>query len=189
MDTAVNVMEQTTNGINTDRIVELATSMSKDSDFGLFRFRAHNVWLDGSLSQTSIKDFYAGNQERKERPKPLTVNADQPDYLAGNNMAPNAVEHYLNALVSCITTTIIAHGSVQGIEFESLEVSAEGEMDARGFFGVREDVNRGYNKITVDINARTSADEATLKQLLSHSPVYEMVSRAIPVEVNMTVGH
>ncbi|MEH6549342.1 MAG: OsmC family protein [Pseudomonadales bacterium] len=175
------------NGVDTDRIVELATNMSQDENFGKFRFRADNHWIDGSRSRTSIKNFYAGNNERTERSQSLPVAADQPVFLGGQNTAPNAVEHYLNSLVSCLTTTIVAHASVQSIPIEAFDVCAEGEMDARGFFGVSDDVNRGYNKISVEINARTSADEETLRKLMSYSPVYEMVSKAVPVAVKIII--
>ena len=60
-------------------------------------------------------------------------------------------------------------------------------MDARGFFGVSDEVRRGYDRISVDIRATTSADEETLQKLASYSPVYEMVSRAVPVELKITL--
>jgi len=187
MSNTAEKRDHTLNGIDIDRIVELATTMSQDNEFGKFRFRADNKWIKGSRSRTTIKDFYAGNDKRTEREQVLTVDTDQPVFLAGKNTAPNAVEHYLNSLVSCITTTIVPHASVQGILINKLDVSAEGEMDARGFFGVSDEVNRGYNKINVDIRARTSTDEETLRKLISYSPVYEMVSKAIPVKVNITI--
>lgn len=73
------------NGIDTGRIVELATRMAQDGQFGKFRFRVANRWIDGSRSRTSIKDFHAGGDERTERPSALTVDSDQPTYLAGEN--------------------------------------------------------------------------------------------------------
>jgi len=187
MSNTAEQLDHVVNGIDTSRIVNLATNMTEDENFGKFRFRANNHWIDGSRSRTAFKDFYAGGQERTERAVALTVDADQPDYLGGQNTAPNAVEHYLGSLVSCLNTTIVAHASAQGIALEALEISAEGQMDARGFFGVSDEVRRGYSRIVVDIRARTSADEATLRQLASYSPVYEMVSRAIPVELSVTL--
>ena len=115
------------------------------------------------------------------------MDADQPVYLGGQNTAPNAVEHYLGSLVSCLDTTIVAHASAQGISLDELDISAEGHMDARGFFGVSDEVRRGYNRIVVDIRARTSTDAETLEKLASYSPVYEMVSRAIPLELKITL--
>ncbi|WP_207907143.1 OsmC family protein [Cocleimonas flava] len=161
--------------------------MSQDETYGKFRFKADNEWVYGSRSQTSIKTFFAGNHEQSERRQPLIVNADQPVFLAGENTAPNAVEHYLNSLVCCINTTVVAHSSVQDIPIEALKVSAEGEMDARGFFGVSEDVNRGYNKIRVNISAKMPVKKEKFKELISYSPVYEMVAKAIPVELNINI--
>ena len=188
MSNTAEQLDPIINGIDTSRIVDLATNMTQDENFGKFRFRANNRWIDGSLSRSSFKDFYAGGNERTERPVALTVDADQPVYLGGRNTAPNAVEHYLGSLVSCLNTTIVAHASAQGISLDELDISAEGHMDARGFFGVSDEVRRGFNRIEVDIRARTSADEETLRKLASYSPVYEMVSRAIPVKLNITLN-
>ncbi len=187
MTNTVKKLDHIVNGVNTDAIVNIATHMAQDDNFGQFRFRADNQWINGSPSRTSIKNFYAGNGEQTERSQPLVVHADQPTFLARENTAPNAVEHYLNSLVSCLNTTIVAHASVQGIQRETLNITAEGEMDARGFFGVSNEVNRGYNKINVDIRAKTDTDEETLRNMLNYSPVYEMVSKAIPVEVKITI--
>lgn len=187
MTNTAEKLDHLVNGLDTARIVELATNMSQDDEYGKFRFRAVNEWVGDSRSRTSIKNFYAGKDERTERGKALTVDADQPVFLAGQNTAPNAVEHYLNSLVSCITTTIVAHASVQGILVEALNVSAEGEADMRGFFGVSDDVDRGYDRVKVDISARISTDEETIRNMISYSPVYEMVSKAIPVEIIIAI--
>lgn len=187
MTNTAKKLDHMVNGIDTARVIELATSMSQDDNYGRFRFRAKNEWINGSRSRTSIQHFYAGNQEQTERKKTFTVDADQPVFLAGQNTAPNAVEHYLNSLVSCLTTTAVAHASVQGITIETLDIFAEGKMDARGFFGVSDDVARGYKKVNVDIRAKAQTDEGTIRKLISFSPVYELVSKAIPVDVNITI--
>lgn len=187
MNNTAEKLDTIINGIDTSRIVDLATNMTQDENFGKFRFRTSNRWIDGSRSRSSFKGFYAGGSERTERPVALTMDSDQPVYLGGRNMAPNAVEHYLGSLASCLNTTIVAHASAQGISLGELDISAEGHMDARGFFGVSDDVRRGYSRIVVDIRARTSADEETIRKLASRSPVYEMVSRAMPVEMTVTL--
>lgn len=113
------------------------------------------------------------------------MDADQPIFLAGKNTAPNAVEYVLHALTSCLNTTIVAHASVRGIVLDELEISAEGDMDARGFFGISDKVNKGYNRIRVNISVKTDADADTIETLAMYSPVYEMVSRAVPVEMTI----
>lgn len=175
------------NGVDTNRVIELATKMSQNQDFGKFRFRASNQWGNGTESRTSIQGFFAGGEERSERSKELVINADQPAYLGGNNTAPNAVEHYLNSLSSCLTTTIIAHASVRGHVINSLDVASEGHMDARGFFGVSEDVARGFTYIEVTLNVKGDADERAIRAMAAYSPVYEMASKAMRIELRISV--
>ena len=173
------------NGIDTQKVIALATRISREDGFGKFRFRAANRWTGGSRSRTSIRVFHAGGIEQNERKSALTVDADQPRFLAGENSAPNAVEHYLHALTSCLNTTLVYHASVQGIPLQELEIHAEGRMNARGFFGISDDVKRGYEKINVIIRVKSPADEETLKRLAGYSPVYEMASSAVPVKLDI----
>lgn len=185
MSTVIAEQTTTVNGVDTGRIIELATMMSKDEAFGQFQFRAKNQWIHGSRSRTSIQNFFAGGRENVDRKQALTVDADQPVFLAGNNTAPNAVEHLLHALTSCLSTTLVAHASVQGINLEQVEISANGDMDARGFFGVTDKVNKGYKHIDVEIRVKGDADADTLKALAMYSPVYEVVSRSVPIELTL----
>ena len=188
MSTATQTKQQTKviNGVDTDAVMEMAGNIQRDEEYGKFRFRAHNEWIDGAHSRSTIQGFYAGREEHTGRDHALIVNADQPAYLGGKNIAPNPVEYYLHALESCLNVTLVYHASVQGIPLESVEVSSEGEMNARGFFGISEDVNKGFERIRVDMKVRSDADEETLTKLAMYSPVYEMVSKAIPVEFNLT---
>ncbi len=175
------------NGIDTDQVVSLATKISEDEAYGKFKFRANNQWINGSRSRTSIQGLFVGGREDTSRRQALTVDADQPAFLAGKNTAPNSVEHLLHSLISCLSTTLVYHASVQGIGLEEVEVSAEGDMNARGFFGISDKVKKGYERIRVNMQVKSSADVDTLTQLAMHSPVYEIISKAVPVEFNMTI--
>ena len=174
------------NGIDTDRVVDLATKISQNEDYGKFKFRANNQWLNGSRSRTAIQGFYAGGKEDASRTEALTVDADQPAFLAGRNTAPNAVEHYLHSLTSCLNTTLVYHASVQGIPLDEVDASAEGDMNARGFFGISDDVERGYKGIRVNMKVKSPADVQTLTKLAMYSPVYAMVSKAVPIDFILT---
>lgn len=174
------------NGVDTGRVIELASKMATDEQFGKFRFRTENRWIHDSRSRSFIQGFFAGGRENTDRQEAFTVDADQPVFLVGKNTAPNAVEYLLHSLTSCLSTTLVAHASVQGIELEDVVISAEGDMDARGFFAVSDDVNRGYEHIRVNIQVKSDADIGTLKALCMYSPVYEVVSRSVPVELKLT---
>jgi uncharacterized OsmC-like protein len=174
------------NGIDTDQVVSLVTKVAEDEAYGKFQFRANNQWIHGSRNRTSIQGFYAGCKEDTSRNEPLTVDADQPAFLAGRNTAPNSVEYYLHALTSCLTTTLSYHASVQGIELDEVSVIAKGDMNVRGYFGISDEINRGYERIRVEMQVKSPADVETLTALAMHSPVYEMVSRGVTVEFTMT---
>jgi uncharacterized OsmC-like protein len=173
------------NGVNTDQVVNLATAIQNDTQYGEFCFRAKNQWQQGSQNFSSIQNFYAGGKEDDSRSQPFRVGADQPEFLAGQNTAPNPVEHLLHALGSCLTTTLTYHAAVQGIQVDEIESDYEGDLDARGFFGISEDVNKGYKKIRVNMRVKSDADVETLTKLAMFSPVYEMLSRSVPVEFSL----
>jgi hypothetical protein len=59
-------------------------------------------------------------------------------------------------------------------------------MNVRGYFGISDDVNRGYERIRVNMQVKSDADVDTLTALAMYSPVYEVVSRSVPVDFNMT---
>ena len=173
------------NGLNVDDITALAGTIQEDGDYGKFKFRASNRWINGAKSKTSIQGFFAGGREDTARKQALFVDADQPAFLAGSNTAPNSVEHLLHSLTSCLTTTLTYHASVQGIAIESIETSAEGDLNSKGFFGISDKVNKGYERIRVKMHVKSDASVEKLTELAMHSPVFEMVSRAVQVDFTL----
>jgi uncharacterized OsmC-like protein len=185
----MNTAEQTNhiiNGVDTEGVTNLATTISQDEKYGEFKFRANNQWVNGARSRSTIQGFFAGGKENTDRKESLLVDADQPLFLGGQNTAPNPVEHLLHALNSCLTVTLVYHAAVQGIHLEAVETFAEGDMNARGFFGISDEVKKGYKKIRVNMRVKSDADVDTLTTLAMYSPVYEVISRSVPVEFTLT---
>lgn len=108
------------------------------------------------------------------------------DFLGGENTAPNPVEHLLHALGSCLTTTLIHHASVQGIPIQSVKTWSAADPNARGFFGISADVRKGYERIRVNMKANSDANADTLSKFAMYSPLYEMLSKVVPVELTLT---
>ena len=184
-----NTAEQTDhiiNGVDTNILGNLAASISEDENYGKFKFRATNQWITGARSRSSIQGFYAGGKENTERKEALYVDADQPAFFYGQNTGPNPVEHLLHALTSCLAFTLVSHASVQGIHLDEVETSSEGDMDARGLFGISDQVNKGYSHVSVNMRVKSDADVDTLTEMALYSPVYDVVSRGIPVDFTLT---
>ena len=174
------------NGVNSEHVVDLAGNMQRDEGFAQFRFRATTNWIDAAHSRSTIKAYFAGHEERTDRGAPHSVDADQPYFLGGTDRAPNPVEYVLHALNSCLTVTLVSHAAVQAVELEAVETSSEGVMDARGFFGISDEVNKGYKRIRVRMQVKSDASVDALTAMAMHSPVYEMLSRAVPVDFELT---
>lgn len=173
------------NGLNVTDITNLAARIQQHQDYGQFQFRAQNKWIDGALTRSFIQGFYAGGKENTARTRALVLDSDQPQFLGGSNTAANPVEQILHALGSCLTTTLVSHASVAGINVDSVDTNSVGHLDARGFFGISKAVNKGYKKISVEMTVNSQGSVDTLKQLALHSPVYDMLSKAVDIEFSL----
>lgn len=177
------VQSQTLNGVRVPLLLNVIDSIEQDNDNSKFQFRLTNRWVDAGLSRSRIKDFFAVGQEIQSRSEPFVVDSDEPALVAGSDSAPNPMEWVLHSLASCLTSTLVNHAAVQGIDIESVESSLEGDMDVRGMLGMSDEVRRGYSQVRVHMRVKSTADAATLKELALFSPVYDILSNSLPVQL------
>ncbi|MCA9433593.1 MAG: OsmC family protein, partial [Candidatus Omnitrophica bacterium] len=123
------------NGIDLETLQQTVAAIQEDPALGKCVFRASNKWIGGTKNRTTVSEFHAAKQDF-EHPTPFTMNADEPPMLAGGDSAPNPVEHLLNALAGCVTTSMVAHAAVRGIHIEELESEVEGNIALNGFLGL-----------------------------------------------------
>lgn len=184
-----NTAEQTNtliNGVNVEQLMNVIGEIETDQNYAKFQFRATNQWINGSLSRSRIKGFYAGNAEDSTRDEAFTLDADEPAIAAGQDSAPNSMEYVLHALATCLTGTLVYHAAVNGIGIDSVESSYTGDMDVRGLFGMAEDVRKGFNKVTIEMRVKSEASVDKLTELALFSPVYDIISKSLPVEFKLT---
>ena len=147
------------------------------------RFRARNKWLGGGFNRSRIKSFYAGCAEDATRSEAFELHAGEPQFLASGDRAPNPVEFVLHALAGCLTTTLVYHAAVRGIEIGAAESALEGDLDLRGLFGMSENVRKGCHHVRVRMRIRCEASAEQLTELAKFAPVYDIVSSSLPVEL------
>jgi hypothetical protein len=58
-------------------------------------------------------------------------------------------------------------------------------MDVRGMLGMSEESRKAFNAVRVQMQVKSTADVATLKELALFSPVYDIVSNSLPVEFDL----
>jgi uncharacterized OsmC-like protein len=177
--------DTTINGIHMQTLQGTVHAIEQEPDLGQCKFRARNTWLGGNHNRTTITGFYGAKQEIAHKQQ-FELHADEPPILAGHDEGANPVEHLLNALAACVTTSMVAHAAVRGIHIEELESELEGDIDLRGFLGLSNEVPKGFTSIR--INFKVKADVANmerLKRLTAYSPVLNTITRGASVDIQV----
>ncbi|MHC4520386.1 MAG: OsmC family protein [Planctomycetota bacterium] len=173
------------NGIDMDTLQATINAIKEDPELGKSKFRARNTWISGNHNCTTITDFYGAKQELRHK-QSFELHADEPALLAGEDQGANPVEHLLNALVACMTTSMVAHAGVRGIHIEELESELEGDIDLNGFLGLDESVPKGFTDIRVRFRVKADVDNMErLRRLTEYSPVYSTVTQGANVQVSV----
>lgn len=171
------------NGVDLATLKATVQAMKREPDLGACRFRARNTWLGGNRNQSVVTGFYGARQEMEHK-QTFRMDADEPAILAGNDEGANPVEHLLHALASCLTTSMVAHAAVRGIEIEELESELEGDIDLRGFLGLALDVPKGYTNIRAKFRVKAMPEDLErLRELALFSPVFNTITHGAQVEV------
>jgi uncharacterized OsmC-like protein len=188
---ATNQVQQTMNGTTVINGIEIDTlkatigAIRNEPDLGACQFRATNKWLSGNHNRSRVTGFYGAQQEIAHK-QTFRMDADEPAILAGNDKSANPVEHLLHALASCLTTSMVAHAAVRGIQIDELESEFEGDIDLRGFLGLADDVPKGYTAIRAKFRVKADpADLETLRGLAAFSPVFNTLTSGTDVDVKV----
>jgi uncharacterized OsmC-like protein len=171
------------NGVDVTRLQETVEAVRHNPEIGKFRFRASNTWLGGDHNRSTIDGYYGACAEHDRAGQPFVIDNAEPPVLLGNDAGANPVEHLLNALAACMTTTMAYHAAARGIAIGAIDTELEGALDLRGFLNLAPDVRKGYQSIHVRMHVQADADPKLLRELTTFSPVYDVVSRSVPVDV------
>lgn len=173
------------NGIHMETLQGTVNAIEQDPGLGQCRFRASNRWLGGNHNCTTITGFYGARQEIAHKQQ-YQLHADEPPILAGQDTGANPVEHLLNALAACVTTSMVAHAAVRGIHIEELESELEGDIDLRGFLGLDSKVPKGFTEIRIRFKVRADVDNMErLRNLTAFSPVFNTITRGARVDIQV----
>jgi uncharacterized OsmC-like protein len=173
------------NGLDMDVLKATISAIEADGELAKCKFRAVNKWIGAGHNCSTISGFYGSKQEIAHAQE-FHLHADEPPILAGADEAANPVEHLLHALASCVTTSMVAHAAVRGIEIEELESQLEGDLDMRGFLGLNPDIPKGYTNIRMKFKVKTDpANLSRLKSLAEMSPVYNTLTDGAKVEIDI----
>ena len=176
----------TANGIDMPILRDTIENIKRQPDLAKSKFHAHNKWISGGHSRTTISDFYSAGRDISHD-EMFVLDADEPHVLGGSEKGPNPVQHLLNALAACLTGSMVYHAAMRGIHIEELESHIEGELDLQGFTGLSDEVRNGYENIRISFKVKSDTDDIDkLRECATFSPVFDVVSHGTEVDIEVS---
>lgn len=117
--------------------------------------------------------------------------ADLPEGAGGADAGPNPGVLMRSALGSCLAMDIFTWGVRLGVPVDAVDVEVRSELDARGMYGVSEEVPPGYSEVFYLVTIESSASEPDVLRVLekaeAHNPRLYDFSHAIPVRRDVCI--
>jgi uncharacterized OsmC-like protein len=180
------------NGVDTAKLFATLDAIKANPSLATFQFRARNRWIDGAHNRTTIRDFYAANQEDTSRAAEFVLDAGEPAILLGSDTGPNPAEYLLHALAACLTTSLVYVAAARGVRLTAVESTLEGDMDVQGALGLSDEYRNGFAQIRVSFRVEGEAPEEKLREIVARaqqrSAVFDMVTNGLPVTVDVATA-
>ena len=178
------------NGVDTATLFATLDAVRGMPAAAQFQFRAHNEWLQGTHSRTTIHDYFGVGEDRVHE-REFVFDADHPAVLVGKDNGPTPVEFVLHALAACITSGIANIASARKVTLTEVRSTVTGDIDLNGILGLQ-DVRNGYQQVTVKFTIKGDAPEHVLREIVEQSrrrsAVFDVITNGVPVDIEVAVG-
>jgi uncharacterized OsmC-like protein len=176
--------ETAVNGVNVTRLMQTIEAIRHEPELAQFQFRARNQWGNGSHNQATVDTFRGACQEMKHK-QTFKFDADEPPVLLGQDNGANPVEFVLAGLSGCMTTTLAYHAASRGMKIEAISSQFEGDIDLHGLLDLDPKVRSGYREIRVKFRVKGDPDEATIRELVQKSPVFDTLRNPVMIKIEV----
>src|SRR4051812_35301192 len=116
---------------------------------------------------------------------------DEPADLGGRDQGPNPVELVLSALGTCQAIVYAVYSAALGIRLDSIEVTAEGDVDVRGLLGLAP-VRPGFTGVRLRVSLETDAASERVGELVravnAHCPVHDVIRNPVPLSESVQLN-
>jgi uncharacterized OsmC-like protein len=176
------------NGVNTPTLLATIQAVGTQPELAKFQFRAHNRWISGTHSESTMLDFFGAGSEHKHV-APYKASGDHPTVLCGADTGPTPVEWLLHALATCLMAGVGNVAAARGIKLNKVEAKIEGDIDLRGLLGLSKDVRIGYQGIGVSFEIDGDATPEQLEQIVmqskARSAVFDVITNGVAVSIGV----
>jgi uncharacterized OsmC-like protein len=189
-DTTTGTGNSMPNGVDTTVLFATLDAVKQAPEAAKFQFRAHNQWVRGTHSRSTMTGYFGVGEERAHD-RTFVYDADHPVILVGRDNGPTPTEFVLHALASCLTAGIANIAAVRGVTLTEVSATVEGDIDLLGIFGLSDQVRNGYQQIKVSLRLRGDDPDklrSVVEQSRQRSAVYDTVTNGVPVTINVDAG-
>lgn len=120
------------------------------------------------------------------------LTADLPPSMGGDDLGPSPSALLRGALSSCVAMGVKMWAARRDVAIDRVEVRVETNVDARGQFGVAEDVTPGFEGVRLHIRVESAAEENILREVietsLRYSPLMDAFRKAQAIETQVSLG-
>lgn len=179
------------NGVDTPTLFATLDAVKEAPEAAKFQFRAHNRWVSGTHSQSTIHDFFGVGEERTHE-RSFTYDVDHPAVLVAKDQGPTPVEYVLHALAGCLTAGLANIAAARGVELTEVTSTVEGDIDLNGVLGLSEQARNGFEQIRVSFEVKGNAPPEKLREVVgqsrARSAVFDIITNSVPVSIEVNAG-
>jgi uncharacterized OsmC-like protein len=176
------------NGVDTPTLLATINAVGAQPELAQFQFCAHNRWISGTHSESTMHGFFGAGGEHKHI-APYQASGDHPAVLCGADTGPTPVEWLLHALATCLMAGVANIAAARGIKLNKVEANVEGKIDLRGLLGLSKEVRDGYQGIKVSFQMDGDASPEQLEEIVmqsrARSAVFDVITSGVPVSVDV----
>src|SRR5688572_25514328 len=185
----LDTVKDRVNGLDLAALGETVEAIEKDANQAKVDFNVTTRWTGQTRSESIVDGFTLAGVRIARSHK---IVADEPCELLGADTAANPQELLMAAFNACILVGYVAGASVKGINLESVEIRTRGQLDLRGFLGLRDDVAPGYEAIDYEVRIKGDGSPQDFEEIhqtvMKTSPNYFNISRPIKMNGTLSVG-
>jgi putative redox protein len=117
---------------------------------------------------------------------------DEPEALAGDDVAASPVEIALGALIACQVVVFRLYAQALDIRVDDISVIAEGDLDVRGLFAIDESVRNGFSAIRLITTITGPESQERYNELRevvdAHCPVFDLFANPTLITAQVVKG-
>ncbi len=175
--------ERAINGFNLFEISDVIESITESPKRSKSKMMTIYNWESGDTNSGLIKDSFVVHIDNYSKAYPSLV-------LNGNQWAV-PMKILLESLSKSMTITLLLHAAARGVRINFLTLEVNAITDIRGFMGLDDQVQSGFQEMRLDLTVQACATEnqvAQLKKCLTRAPVYQMLVNKTNLEESFKIS-